>query len=698
MLNTILNIGSSALSNFQVALNVTGSNVANVDTDGYCRRTVTFETDDLALSGNSGYGMGVSIQSITRNLNAYLEAQYLESSSESASWNAIADNLSGIESLFNDVDGVGVSSALDDFLTSLSELSTSTTASNAAFRSQVISDAEQLAEMLSGIYESLNTQVDTLNASIENQVEAANSIMQDLALINSYVASQPGNSSLFDQRDQLLRELGTIIDIKVIEGSNGQVTVLTKEGQTLVDGENAYELRVEGPRSYSNLTSSSTFDGEVYFSGESGDEFTIECVTGGGINTGASSAGALATFKVSLDGGKTWITDENGDPKIFTAGDEDHSVNINGVDVWFGSSTDSSTAPATSLTAGDEFEVVPKTGLYWITSTGGEVNITPLANSSSNRISGGSLAGLFAVRDEYIGEYQERLDAFSKSLIWSVNSIHSQGAGLEHQTSALGGYTLSDPSVPLGESDLDFASYMQSGALSFAFYDAATGETLSVDALDFSSVTPGTANFDPAVHSLEDVRDAINASYAGKMSAAIVNGQLQLTAADGVEFEIAEDSAGLMAGLGVNTFFTGSGASDIAVSTAITEDPSRLCAAHVNGSGEVNSGDNANALAMAGLADSTVSFYTANGESQATLTAYLNGLASKVGSDTQSATFSAAYSNSLTSDLNDRRLSVSGVNMDEELTNMMKYQQYYQSAAKLIQTASELFDTVLSLK
>ena len=153
-----------------------------------------------------------------------------------------------------------------------------------------------------------------------------------------------------------------------------------------------------------------------------------------------------------------------------------------------------------------------------------------------------------------------------------------------------------------------------------------------------------------------------------------------------------------MAGLGINTFFSGSDASSIAVCAAITSDPSRLCAAHVNGSGEVNAGDNTTAAALAELADSTVSFYTTSGESRATLSAYLNGLASKVGMDVESATFSAAYAGSLTEDLNTRRLSVSGVNMDEELTNLMKYQQCYQAAAKLIQTASDMFDTVLSLK
>lgn len=702
MLNTIFSIGASALSNYQVALNVHGGNVANMATEGYVRRTVVFETDDLALTQNSGYGMGTSIQSIRRNLDSYLERQYLETSSESSEWGTIATNLKGIEELFNDVNGVGISSALDDFLTSLSDLTNpsgmGSNASISALRSQVIANAGQLAEMLKSISDSLDSQVESLDEKIANQVEQANTLMQDLADLNKYISSQPENSALLDRRDQTLRDLATIIDINVINGENGKVTVLTAEGQTLVDGEYAYELRLDAPKTTTALAKGSSFDGGIYFEGASSEEFTISCVSGGAVDTGASGAGALATFKVSLDGGRTWLKDENGDVKTFTAGDEDHKAEIGGVSVWFGTKADESAAPTTNLSAGDGFQVIPKTSLSWITATGGSVNITPLeGTSSANRLSGGSLAGLFEVRDQYIGEYQERLDAFAKSLVWEVNRIHSQGAGLEHYSSVLGENGLSDSSAPLGESDLAFADMLQTGALSFSFYDSTTGANLSVESLDFSSVSPGIANFDPAVHSLDDVAAAINASFSGKVSASITNGQLKLTAAAGVEFEFAGDSSGLLAALGVNTFFSGEDAASVAVSTAVTQNPSRLNAAHVNGAGEVNSGDNETAAALAALAETTVSFYTMNGESRATLSAYLSGLAAKTGQDVQSASFSASYSAAISADVNDRRLSVSGVNLDEELTAIMKYQQYYQASAKLIQTATEMFDVVLSL-
>jgi len=351
------------------------------------------------------------------------------------------------------------------------------------------------------------------------------------------------------------------------------------------------------------------------------------------------------------------------------------------------------------LSGGDEFTIIPKTGLYWITTTGGAVNISPLEGRDDlNRLSGGSLAGLMAVRDEYIGEYRDKLDGLANSLIWEVNRVHSQGAGLEHHSQALGEYAADNTAVPLDQSGLDFADRLSSGNLTLALYDAATGENLSLTSLDFSSVTPGTANFDPSVHSLEDVRDAINATFPGQLTASIESGRLKLEAASGVEFSFAQDSTGLLAALGLNTLFTGGGAAGVEVDQDVLNNPSLLNAAHVNGSGEVNSGDNDTAQALADLASAALSIFTVRGRTSATLSGYFSGLASEAGRDIETAEFNQSYYQSLADDLSDRKESVSGVNLDEELTKIMQYQQYYEAAARLIQTAADMFETVMSLR
>ncbi|WP_243310522.1 flagellar hook-associated protein FlgK [Fundidesulfovibrio agrisoli] len=690
MLNNLLNIGQTALSNFQVALNVTGGNIANSSTEGYARRTVTMQEDTVS---RSGLGTGASIQSIVRALDKFLQRRTLEQTAQTSYCETIATNLAQVESLFNDSSGdSGITTTLNTFMTSLSDLSAS--ASNSAARNQVITDAQSLSEQLNSIQDSLATQVASVNDSIASQVDTVNGLLEQIAGINKVIGGTDQASGLQDQRDLLISQLSGYLDVNVITRDDGQVRVLTAEGQNLVDGSETYSLQVGAPRASAALTGDSAFDGKLYFEGSSSNELTVRMVSAGDCSGGSTAA----TYNVSLDGGKTWVTNEDGSVRNFTAGDSAHKETVDGVSLWFGTATSADTAPSTSLSAGDGFDVMPKTGLYWITATGGKVNVTPLTgNDNANRLSGGSLAGLFALRDQYIGGYQDSLDAFSESLIWNANRAHSQGAGLTTMSEAQGEYAVKDASVPLSQSGLYWADKLASGNVSIALYDSSTGENISVSGLDFSSVTPGTATFDPAVHSLDDVAAAINASYSGQLSASVQNGQLSIQAADGVGFQFAEDSSGLLAGLGINTLFSGTDAASIAVNSVVADDPNRLCAGHVNGGGEVNSGDNTTALALAALASDSVGFTQAKGSTSGTLQDFMTALASRTGSDTDAMSTRYTYAQTLSDDLTTQRESVSGVSLDEELTRVMQYQQAYKAAAKLITTASEMFETVLGL-
>jgi flagellar hook-associated protein 1 FlgK len=356
---------------------------------------------------------------------------------------------------------------------------------------------------------------------------------------------------------------------------------------------------------------------------------------------------------------------------------------------------------ATNIEAGDRFNVVPKTGVYWVKTTSNMVNVTPL-EGASNRLSGGSLAGLTTSRDKYLGEAQERMDALAASLIWEVNYAHSQGAGLSHHQSLLGTYEAEYTDRALSESGLSFADRLTSGNLSFALYDEATGEALGITDVDFSSVVATDGNtystFDPSVHSLENMRDAINATFPGQLTASITDGRLMLAAEDGYEFESAGDSTGLLAGLGLNTFFTGDDMESIAVNSDLLADSGRVNSGHVNGAGEINEGDNTTSTALAALRDTEINLSTTDWSMQGSLSECLAALVSKVGGDTATAKTSFEVSFALAQDLYERQQSVAGVNLDEELVNLSKLQDAFEAASKLITTANEMFDVVLSLK
>ncbi len=308
----------------------------------------------------------------------------------------------------------------------------------------------------------------------------------------------------------------------------------------------------------------------------------------------------------------------------------------------------------------------------------------------------------------------DELNAVASSLIWEVNRIHSQGTGLNMLDYAQGQQKVEDISQALGspQAILPFSDKLQEGNVNFHFYDKTTGDYIESGMLDFSGINPpGSVNFDPAHHSLEDVRDAINRSFPDPndatvpprnlLNASIQDGKLiiETTAGSDVQFGMGVDSTGLMAALGINTFFSGDSASNLAVNSQVHSNTNLIASGQVNGQHQANAGDNATAEAIGKLASKNVTISTLwKTVDNQSISQYYANLVTTVGSDRRLSRTNAEYHTALTNDLAERTASVSGVNMDEEMSNLIKYQHSYTAAAKLITTADQMLQTLLGLK
>ncbi len=145
---------------------------------------------------------------------------------------------------------------------------------------------------------------------------------------------------------------------------------------------------------------------------------------------------------------------------------------------------------------------------------------------------------------------------------------------------------------------------------------------------------------------------------------------------------------GLIDNVGRN-FFTGTTATDIAVNQAIVEDVNNIAAA---GSSDGLPGGNSNAIEIANLQNAL----KMNSDT-ATFDDYYNSLVSDVGSGVQKATVNFDHQSSMVTHLDNYRESVSGVSLDEEMVNLIKFQHGYNAAARLISVADELLDRVISM-
>ncbi|MDP1585628.1 MAG: flagellar hook-associated protein FlgK [Bradyrhizobium sp.] len=227
----------SGLQANQASLALVSSNVANANTPGYIRKTIS----QTAMAGSGG-GISVNVVGIQREFDQYVQRQLRVESSGAAFADLRAQFYNQIQSLFGTP---GASSSLESiynsFTTALQALSTSP--DDGAARSAVIGAAQQLATQLnqmSGRVQSLRA---TAELGLADSVATANEAMRQIAELNKKIAASSSadgaTATMMDQRDRYIDQLAQLMDINVVQGSNNQVTVFTNSGIQLVGNEAA---------------------------------------------------------------------------------------------------------------------------------------------------------------------------------------------------------------------------------------------------------------------------------------------------------------------------------------------------------------------------------------------------------------------------------------------------------------------------
>ena len=714
-LGSVLDIGKWALFASQSSIETAGNNIANVNTPNYSRRKVILEEAPSIDFFPGQLGTGVQAKEVVRIFDDFVEKQYLNKYSDQEKWRILYENLDSVQTLFKNEEDSGVSASLEQFWMSWQNLAQRP--DDSSVRTALLGDTNNLIQAVNIVATDLDRVQIQINDSIQQDVNQANKLIQEIADVNRQITAHeiPGKNipnELYDKRNKLMRDLAQLMDINVIDHGRGDLLITTRSGYTLVDGVEYYRIAFEGPQSFTTLTPSSDFDGQIYFSGSDEYEYTFEVVTEGYVRSDPS-ASDVARLKISIDGGQSWLTDENGNYITIPALTYDRKISVpnSDIDIWFGDPDDPSQYSGSNpLKVGDSFQIVPKHGLYWYKTSSSKVNITPMimenGQDNTRRLVGGTLTGAFNFRDNYIGEIKEKFNEFTKELIWEVNRIHSQGAGLTKFGEVTGTYQVNNLNVALGSnsSGLFFYDKLQQGNIEFYIYNNTTGELetgpLFLD-MDGDYTDNIRTNFDPSTHSLSDIVDAINNDprLSAFMSASINDNKLVLKTTDS-NYRIAfgQDTTGLLAALGINTFFEGENISNIAINPYVNQNINFISSGRVNGAGETNPGDNTTANSIAELQYKRISFTTkSEGTTFDTLEGYYNSLTAKVGSYTSTAEYNYNFFESLAKDLDARQKEVSGVNLDEEMSNLLKFQQAYTAAAKLITVSEQMMDTLIQM-
>ncbi|HUK35214.1 MAG TPA: flagellar hook-associated protein FlgK, partial [Vicinamibacterales bacterium] len=229
---------SNALGAQEYGLEVTGQNMANVNTPGYARRVVnlaeTPSTDPLIAGG------GVSVENVTAQRDALLEARLWHEQPSASEQGAIADNLSVVQT---DIQGAGLDTQLNNFFDAFSALASDPTSQPA--RMQVASQGQALAQTFNGLSASLSSAQRDADSSVRSDVAQVNALAATLASINMSLSGATGAEAdtLKDQQTNALESLSQLIDFSVIQHDDGSVDVSIGQSHALVIGANAYQLQ-----------------------------------------------------------------------------------------------------------------------------------------------------------------------------------------------------------------------------------------------------------------------------------------------------------------------------------------------------------------------------------------------------------------------------------------------------------------------
>ena len=650
MAGNILNIGKSGLFAAQAGMSTTGNNIANANVAGYSRQLVLQGTGPSQNIGGGFIGSGTRVADIQRYSDNFLNTQVRNATTAKSSLDSFHAQISQVDNLLAD-NTSGLSPALQDFFKGVQDLSSNP--ASVASRQALMSSADSLASRFQGLNGRLQEIRDGVNSQIGSNVTLINSFASQIAKLNEQIgaASSSGQgmpNDLMDTRDQLVLDLNKQIKATVVAGDNNSITVSIGNGQPLVVGKRSYELAM--------MTSPT--------------------------DPGRSTVGYVTGSKVVPLADGTLAGGELGGLMEFRSGALDRAQNSLG---------------RIALSLAHTFNNQHQLGLDDSGAPGGAFfkEAEPVVTSSRNNSAASTTVVGASISDPTKltqSDYSVSFDGTNYNvtrLSDNKKTVISPFPQTEPQTIDGVDFAVSGNAVT-GDSFLVRPTINGAAQFALALTDRAkiaaaapivttnpinnkgTGK-LSEGSVEAAYLQPGNPLTGPVT--LTYGAGGLSGFPAGQAVTVTTNGVATVYPAGTTPIPYSAGSNYNFGG--INLSFTG---------TPANTDTFRI-APNVNGVG-----DNRNARALGNLQTTNI----LDGGTATFGSAYAE-LVSFVGNKTREVQVNGEAGAALLKQATNAQQSVSGVNLDEEASNLLKYQQAYQAAGKVMQMASTLFDTLLSL-
>ncbi len=231
----------------QAAIQVTGQNISNANTEGYTRKRVELSPDSRRDGVYGSIGMGVEIESITRIRDIYIDQQIAEQIGDKGKAGVMDRALDKLEGLFAEPGDGGFNQHLNSFWNAWQDLANNP--SDLAARGAVRTSAEVVVDLFHSVEQELRVYRESQMGVLESEVRKVNGILRDIHNLNTEIAAQEVGSSkasandIRDQRDLLVRQLAEKVDVRYFEDDTGRVTITTA-GSILVGPTEAVQLEL----------------------------------------------------------------------------------------------------------------------------------------------------------------------------------------------------------------------------------------------------------------------------------------------------------------------------------------------------------------------------------------------------------------------------------------------------------------------
>ena len=725
-------IALTGLKSHQKAIDVTGNNISNASNPDYVRERAVFSTLPPINAIPGDIGTGVDIAYINRLTDTFLFNRYTSANANLQNLKVQEEYLNEIATYFPDIQDQGLFKDLKDFFNAWQTLASNPNDGSVkvdlAYKTQKLTDTfHTLREKLSKIQISIDKEIDA-------HINEANTIIKNIAELNKQITLHEANgkshaNELRDKRDALEKRLKALIDVKIYKTG---ITSQDSQGDESVDYSKNYNITLGG------------------YPLVEGDEYNqIQKIDNkGNINIGIqkqdfSIANITSNIQNSIIGGLLGIRgtkfDETGSPKNGIIGDLISTLDalakgmIRSVNsIYSYSAKQQISAPQTfkPVSISNDMENIPLITLYnqGILQTQprkGILSLNILDNDGTNK----TTLNISINPNENIKEILKNINDKIYNNINNANYgaaiVNGEIKFVKGSYDSSGNFTPDNPPtsspnvlvkddgsllfdslneleyLPLNQINKQLPLPLDNGSFDVVVYDN-NGNILAK-----RKITVNLASNDPKYSTIQGILNQINTPNIDDnqdndnsddvddyYQANIINGHIILNKKTDQNTYVGldEDGANFGGAFSINTFFEGDNSLNINLRKDFIQNPG-LISAHK----APNDGNNEVANAILQLQSQKINFYKNGTTYNNTIFEFYRMTTSSLANETQNVSAKKDAAQTLYKSVSNQYYSLSGVNIDEELINLEKYQRGYQANAKVITTINKMLDALFSI-